>query len=113
MAIRRLRADAPSLGGVIGHQTFQNGACFGVPRLLDCLWLAAKASGLDALHLLSSEMGAEETETRIAAMKRLDMVARALGPSNTAESLVPFLIGESWLPIYHMRFSPVPACRAR
>ncbi len=37
----------------------------------------------------------EETEIRIEAMRRLDVVARALGPDNTVDELVPFLIGET------------------
>lgn len=44
----------------------------------------------------------EETEIRIEAMRRLDVVARALGPDNTVDELVPFLIGE-----------PLPCVRAR
>ena len=48
----------------------------------------------EALRLLDDEMTSEETEVRIEAMRKLDVVARALGPEATVSELVPFLIGE-------------------
>lgn len=52
----------------------------------------AAIAGAEALRLLDDEMRNEETEIRIEAMRRLDVVARALGPDNTVDELVPFLI---------------------
>jgi hypothetical protein len=69
----------------------------------------------------------EETEIRIEAMRRLDMVATALGPVPTVEKLVPFLIGESFSSEpsrvnrgkqgpkheYSCKVSKIPACAPR
>jgi hypothetical protein len=65
-----------------------------LPRLP--LTLAALRPGGDALYpiaVLVEEMKSEDTEQRIAAMRKLRTIARALGAERTRKELIPFLNG--------------------
>lgn len=45
------------------------------------------------MSVLVEEMKSEDTEARIAAMRKLRTIARALGPERTRKDLIPFLNG--------------------
>jgi len=47
--------------------------------------------GVYAISLLMDEMKSEDTEARIATMRKLRTVAAALGPERTRRELIPFL----------------------
>ena len=49
--------------------------------------------GLYPISLLIDEMKSEDAESRIAAMRKLRVIAGALGPERTRKELVPFLNG--------------------
>ena len=53
------------------------------------------AKGTEALQLLQEELASEDAETHTHAMRRLGLVAEALGPERTRKELVPFLSGEA------------------
>lgn len=50
--------------------------------------------GLYPISLLIDEMKSEDAESRIAAMRKLRVIAGALGPERSRTELVPFLNGE-------------------
>jgi hypothetical protein len=52
------------------------------------------AKGTEALQLLQEELASEDAETHTHAMRRLCLVAEALGPERSRKELVPFLSGE-------------------
>jgi hypothetical protein len=52
------------------------------------------AKGTEALQLLQEELASEDAETHTHAMRRLCLVAEALGPERSRKELVPFLNGE-------------------
>lgn len=54
---------------------------------------AAAAGDVYPITLLVEEMKSEDTEARIVAMRKLRVVAAALGPERTRRELVPFLNG--------------------
>jgi serine/threonine-protein phosphatase 2A regulatory subunit A len=45
------------------------------------------------IALLTDDLKNDETETRIKSMRRLKIVAQALGPEQTRSKLLPFLQG--------------------
>jgi serine/threonine-protein phosphatase 2A regulatory subunit A len=53
-------------------------------------------NALLAISLLLDELKTEDTEARIAAMRKLRVVAAALGPERTKRELIPFLNGRHW-----------------
>ena len=57
------------------------------------------------------EMKSEDTEARINAMRKLKIIAQALGPERTRKELIPYLNGASPPPIFDDSFSPFVGCR--
>jgi hypothetical protein len=87
------------------------------------------AKGTEALQLLQEELASEDAETHTHAMRRLCLVAAALGPERARKELVPFLSGEARArahggrrrcfcrptahPLARLRPCPAPFSRAR
>ncbi len=65
--------------------------------------LAATSGGLYPIALLVEELKSEDPEVRIAAMRRLQYIGKALGPERCRGELIPFLNG---------RPTPPPLLRA-
>ena len=61
--------------------------------------LTADTSALYPIAMLLDEMKSEDVEARISAMRKLRIVAAALGPERTRSELVPFLSGEFVNPV--------------
>ena len=61
-----------------------------------CVNVLAELDELYPINLLTEEMQNDDTEIRIKSMRRLKIVAQALGPEKTRTELLPFLNGMGW-----------------